>query len=161
MAKSTKSRKSKSKKTTEVKASVTSSRRDMLKLIRNGAIGTVAIAGIGYFGFGSYQAYAAEHDLGRVGQGKPVVVQIHDPQCPVCAALQKEARKAVKSLDKDMVFLVADITTDAGRQFAVRYGVGHVTLLLFDGDGERKETLQGPRQSEELTPIFKAHLDAG
>ena len=79
----------------------------------------------------------------------------------MCTALQKEARQAVKSLDEDMVFLVADITTDVGRQFAVRYGVAHVTLLLFDGAGARKQTLQGMRQSEDLSPIFKAHMAAG
>ena len=158
MAKSTKSRKSKSKK---VEVSKTLTRRDMMKLTRNSALGTLAVAGVGYFGFGSYQAYAAEHDLGRIGQGTPVVVQVHDPGCPICTALQKEARKAVKALDEDMVFLVADITTDEGRKFAVRYGVAHVTLLLFDGSGARKQTLQGMRQSEDLSPIFKAHMRAG
>ena len=158
MAKSTKLRKSKPNKITPAAAPT---RRDMMKLIRNGGVATIAVVGVGYFGFGSYQAYASEHDLGRIGQGKPVVVQVHDPQCPVCTALQKEARQAVKSLDDDMVFLVADITTDVGRQFAVRYGVAHVTLLLFDGAGARKQTLQGMRQSEDLSPIFKAHMAAG
>ena len=158
MAKSTKSRKSKPNKTTPAAAPT---RRDMMKLIRNSVVATVAVAGVGYLAFGSYQAYASEHDLGRIGQGKPVVVQVHDPQCPVCTALQKEARQAVKSLDENMVFLVADITTDVGREFAVRYGVAHVTLLLFDGSGARKQTLQGMRQSEDLSPIFKAHITAG
>jgi len=86
MVKSTKSQKSKPNKTTPTAAPT---RRDMMKLIRNGAVATFAVAGVGYFGFGSYQAYASEHDLGRIGQGKPVVVQVHDPQCPVCTALQK------------------------------------------------------------------------
>lgn len=163
MAKSTKSRKSKSRKATAQNKSPASgpTRREVMTFGRNVTIGVVAVGGVGYFGFGSYQAYAAEHDLGRVGQGVPVVVQIHDPQCPICTALQKEARKAVKDLDQDMVFLVADITTDTGRQFAVRYGVTHVTLLLFDGEGARKQTLTGPRQSEELLPIFKAHMSDG
>lgn len=159
MAKSTKARKSKSKKKASVAAAPT--RRDTLKMFRNGAIGVLGVGAVGYFGFGSYQAYAAEHDLTRVGQGRPVVVQIHDPSCPVCTALQKEARQAVKALDDEMVFLVADITTDVGRKFAVQYGVGHVTLLLFDGAGARKQTLQGMRESDELTPIFKDHFAAG
>lgn len=158
MAKSTKRRKQHSKKSEGAPALA---RRDMMKLVRNGALGTLTVAGVGYFGFGSYQAFAAEHDLGRIAQGKPVVVQVHDPQCPICTALQKEARQAVNSLDTDMVFLVADITTDEGRKFAVRYGVAHVTLLLFDGSGVRKQTLQGMRQSEELSPIFKSHMAAG
>lgn len=161
MAKSTKTRKSKSPKTTSGSASVVHTRRDMMKLVRNGGIAAAAVVGVGYFGFGSYQAHASEHDLGRIGQGKPVVVQIHDPQCPVCTALQKEARQAVKPLEEDMVFLIADISTDVGRQFAVRHGVAHVTLLLFDGTGTRKQTLQGMRQSEELSPIFQAHMTAG
>jgi hypothetical protein len=159
MAKSNKTRKSKSKKKAPIAAEPT--RRDTLKLLRNGGIGVLAVGAVGYFGVGSYQAYAAEHDLSRVGQGSPVVVQIHDPSCPICTALQKEARQAVKALDDEMVFLVADITTDVGRKFAVSYGVGHVTLLLFDGAGTRKQTLQGMRESEELTPIFQEHFAAG
>lgn len=133
-------------------------RRDVLKLARNGAIATAAVAGVGYFAVGSYRAYAAEHDLSRLGQGKPVVVQVHDPQCPTCTALQKQARRALKGFGEcDLVYLIADINSPEGRAFAVRHGVGNVTLMLFDGQGGLQQTLQGMHSSDQLTPIFEAH----
>ena len=49
-------------------------RRDMLKLMRNGAVGVTVLGGVGYWAVGSYAACAAEHDLSRVGQGAPTVV---------------------------------------------------------------------------------------
>ncbi|WP_298919970.1 hypothetical protein [uncultured Roseobacter sp.] len=136
-------------------------RRDVFKLVRNGAIGATLVGGGGYLAFGSFQAYAAEHDLTRIGQGKPVVVQIHDPQCPTCTALQKQTRKAFKQFGEcDLVYLIADITTPDGRAFAVRHGVGNVTLLLFDGGGALHRTVQGLHDSDELDAIFKAHHGA-
>ncbi|MBW4707483.1 thioredoxin family protein [Roseobacter sp. YSTF-M11] len=159
MSKSRKTRKRISKTTPAAAPGL--ARRDMLKLARNGAIGAVLVSGGGYFALGSFQAYAAEHDLTRLGQGKPVVVQVHDPQCPTCTALQKQARRALKSFGEcDLVYLIADITTPEGRAFAVRHGVGNVTLLLFDGQGGLHQTVQGLHDSNQLDAIFQAHHGA-
>jgi thioredoxin-like negative regulator of GroEL len=99
----------------------------------------------------SVKAHAHEHDLTRMGQGKPTVVQVHDPTCPTCTALQRQTRAALSSFGEcDMLYLVADIKTDEGAMFASRYGVPHVTLLLFDADGELQETLTGMRYEDEL-----------
>lgn len=156
MSKSHKNRKRKSKAALANNEAPT--RRDVLKIARNAAIGVVAVGGGGYFAMGSFRAYAAEHDLNRVGQGKPVVVQVHDPQCPTCTALQKQTRKALKGFGEcDLVYLIADITTPEGRAFAVRHGVGNVTLLLFDGSGGLHQTVEGMRSSDQLDTIFKAH----
>ncbi|WP_299826619.1 thioredoxin family protein [uncultured Roseobacter sp.] len=159
MSKSRKPQKRKSKTgTTNTKAMAEPSRRDMLKLLRNGGIGAVILTGGGYFGVGSYRAYAAEHDLGRLGQGKPVVVQVHDPQCPTCTALQKQTRKALKEFGEcDLVYLIADINTPEGQAFAVRHGVGNVTLLLFDGEGGLRHTVQGMQSKDQLVPLFRGH----
>ncbi|MEP0962458.1 MAG: thioredoxin family protein [Roseobacter sp.] len=152
MSKSRKSRKSKSK-AQETKAP--RSRREVLKLIRNGAVGVAAIGGAGYWASGSFRAYAAEHDLSRVGQGAPVVVQIHDPQCPTCTALQKQTRAAFESFeDCGLIYLVADIKTSDGAAFAARFGVPHVTLLFFDGEGQRLRTVSGMHSRAQLEPMF-------
>lgn len=141
-----------------IKASSEPSRRDVLKLARNGAVGAVALGGVGYFGMGSFRAHAAEHDLTRIGQGDPVVVQVHDPSCPMCTALQKQTRAALKSCNEgSLIYLVADINTDEGRAFAVRQGVGHVTLLLMDGKGAVQRTVQGVHSSAQLEPMFAEH----
>lgn len=136
-------------------------RRDALKMFRNGGIAVAALGGAGYWAFGSFRAYAAEHDLSRVGQGSPSIVQVHDPQCPICTALQKQTRAALDNFDDcGLVYLVADIKTDEGARFAARYGVPHVTLLFFDGTGELIDTSHGMRQSAELVPLLAAHKQA-
>lgn len=133
-------------------------RRKALMWLRNGAIGSVVFAGGGYLAMGSFAAHAAEHDLSRIGQGKPVVVQIHDPQCPTCTALQREARSALSTFEEcDILYLVADIMTETGAAFAARHGVAHVTLMLFDAQGGLQHTLPGMRQSTELRDIFEDH----
>lgn len=134
------------------------SRRDMLRLLRNGGLAGVVVGGSGYFGLWSYRAFAAEHDLSRLGQGKPTIVQVHDPQCPTCTALQKQARRALKEFEEcDLVYLIADINTPEGQAFAVRHGVGNVTLLLFDGAGDLQHTVHGLQTRDQLLPIFRGH----
>jgi NAD(P)H-hydrate repair Nnr-like enzyme with NAD(P)H-hydrate dehydratase domain len=161
MAKSSKTNKRKKAQTVQSVDAAKSpmNRRDMLRLGRNGALGLAVLGGAGFWVMNSVQAMASEQDLTRVGQGKPSVVQIHDPSCPTCTALQRETRKAMKQFGEcDVVFLVADISQDQGRKFAVQHGVGHVTLLLFDADGNRTQTLQGMRHRAELETILAGHF---
>lgn len=158
-----KSRRSKSRKSKTKTAPVAAepTRRDMLRLIRTGAIATAAAVGGGYWAFGSFRAYAAEHDLSKVGQGAPTIVQVHDPQCPTCTALQRETRRALKDFDDcGMTYLVADIKTEEGAAFARKYTVPHVTLLLFDGAGTLLNTVHGMQQADHLAQVFAAHKTA-
>ncbi len=134
------------------------SRRDVLRLARNGAIAAAVVGGGGFFTIRSVRAMQAEHDLTRVGQGNPVVVQVHDPQCSTCTALQRETRKAMKQFGEcDLIYLVADISQQDGARFANQYGVPHVTLLLFDGEGGLRQTLQGMRYRDELRQVLTRH----
>jgi len=132
-------------------------RRRALLLLRNGGIGAVAVAGAGVLGTRSVMATIAEHDLTRVGnEGKPTVVQIHDPNCPTCRSLQRESRKALSQLEEcAVVYLVANIATQDGAAFAGRYNVPHVTLLLFDENGELQSTLRGMRERDVLENDFR------
>lgn len=156
MAKSKKKqRPNKRKKATATVAEPT--RRDTLKLLRNGGIGAVALGGVGWWVVSGVQAIAAEQDLSRIGQGKPAVVQIHDPQCALCTELQRQARKALKDIDDDeLLYLVASTRTDDGAAFAAGLGLSHVTLVLMNGDGQVESVLQGVRQSDELKVHFEA-----
>jgi len=134
-------------------------RRDVLKLARNGVIATALAGGVGVFSVNAVRATVAEHDLSRVGKGVPTVVQIHDPQCSMCTALQRETRKALRDFEDDQItYLVANITTIEGSSFAARYGVPHVTLLMFSADGQLVQTLNGPRQRGELRDVFGRHI---
>jgi len=136
-------------------------RRKLLMHLRNSAIATVALAGGGYFAVTKVQATIAEHDLSKVGNGTPSIVQIHDPQCPVCLALQREVRDALDNFEQgDFEYLVANIRSKEGSTFANNYFVPHVTLLLFNGQGALVKVLNGPNKSDFLQAEFKAHLAA-
>lgn len=135
------------------------SRRDVLGTLRNWGLFGVAAAAGGWYLVDEVTATIAEHDLSRVGNGKPTVVQIHDPQCTSCLALQSETRKALKTLDRGALqYVVADIRTAKGERFAAAHRVGHVTLILFDQHGKRRGTLTGNRSSKSLASVFQSHV---
>lgn len=140
-------------------ASKSFSRRDLLRFGRNWSVAIAAAGGAGWYGVRSVQAAIAEHDLSRIGNGLPTVVQIHDPNCMTCVALQREARTAACEIGEDKLqFLVANLQTSEGRRLAIAHGVGHVTLLVFDGSGEQIDVLVGPNTSEVLEPRFRGYL---
>ncbi|MEP3525848.1 MAG: hypothetical protein ABJ081_12040 [Hyphomicrobiales bacterium] len=135
-------------------------KRKTLKTLRNTVIGVLLLGGAGAYMYRSVLASRLEQDLTELGNGTPMVVQIHDPGCSLCTALQKEVRQALKAVDDSALnYRVANIRTQEGRRFASRYGVPHVTLLLFDGRGNLKQTLRGPRQNEELEITFNVLID--
>lgn len=134
------------------------SRRTVLGWVGMGALGVGVLGGGGAWAVSSFNRSVDERDLSRVGKGRPSVVQIHDPQCPICNALQRETRKALGTMDGEApIYLIADITQTEGAVFAQRHSVPHVTLLLFDADGKRMQTLTGSRTRDELEPIFEKH----
>jgi len=135
-------------------------RRDALGKFRNGALLFAAVGALGWYIVSEVRAGIDEADLTKIGNGIPTIVQIHDPQCPLCQALQKEARTALDAFeDGELQYLVANIRQDKGRSLASKHGVQHVTLLLFDGKGERKETLSGSNTSDALEQAFRRHLE--
>jgi len=93
------------------------------------------------------------HDLALIGQGTPVVVQIHDPKCQQCRRLMNNTRKALESQD-DVLFRVADITSSDGAQFQRKYNADTVSLLLFNADGVRVDTVNGVKTVDELEKRF-------
>lgn len=117
---------------------------------------TLVVGAASFFLHEAYQDFSAEGDLERVGNGKPSIVQIHDPNCPVCNALQKETRAALSKIDNSRLqYLVANIRTSKGREFANRHNVHHVTLLLFDEFGNLKTVLRGMQEEEALAKRFQ------
>ncbi len=137
-------------------------RRDFMQNLGYGAAGLAAVVGGGWYFAGTVSAGIAEGDFSRLGNGIPTVVQIHDPQCPRCRALQKETRAALSQLDDGQIqYLVANIRQAEGRELAAAHGVGHVTLLLFDGEGNRRGVLAGERSSDLLLVEFKRLIAGG
>ena len=132
------------------------SRREMLSLAKFGAVGT-AILGAGGFYFATRISTAmAEEDMTRLGNGVPTVVQVHDPSCSQCIALQRQVRQAMDTFDAERLqYVVANIHTPEGRAFADQHGVGHVTLVLLDGRGRVRDVITGVRTSDALLERFR------
>lgn len=134
-------------------------RREMLAMMRNGAIFTGVIVGSGYLLVNSMMATAAEQDLTRVGNGKPAIVQVHDAECALCRSLQRETRAALKEFDAGRYeYVVANIKAQDGAAFAQQFGVPHVTLMLFDRRGTLVNVLTGTRDRAELAGHFRTHF---
>lgn len=134
-------------------------RRHILRKVGNGAIALGAVGAAGWFVTAEVQATVREHDLSRIGNGVATVVQIHDPQCPLCVDLQRETREALCGFsEQEIQYLVANVRTAQGSAFARSHDVGHVTLLLLDGNGDRRDTLVGPNTAEALAREFSRHV---
>lgn len=135
------------------------SRRDMLGLLKFAAIGGAVVGGGGWYLVREVQAGIREADLSKIGNGVPAIVQVHDPQCPSCRALQGETRTALENFDAGEVqYLVANLNSPEGKALAREHGVGRVTLLLFDGQGRMRDMIQGRTSAEVLTAEFRRHL---
>ena len=61
----------------------------------------------------------------------------------------------------EIQYLVANIRQTEGRELAAAHGVSHVTLLLFDGEGNRRGVLAGERSSDLLLVEFKRLIAGG
>lgn len=134
-------------------------RRRALGHIAAWAAGGLVVLGGGAAIALDVQRKLEERDLSVIGQGVPVVMQLHDPTCPLCASLQRQARRATKNFGaNDVLFRVADITTDAGAQRQRLENLPHVTLVLYDGTGKRVHVIQGVTPASELTSLFERHL---
>lgn len=95
-----------------------------------------------------------QSDLSVIGQGQPVLVQAHDPECPDCRSLLDNVETAHADFSDSVAFRVINLRTSDGRQFGREYDVGKVTLVVFDSDGEVENTLEGVRSVDELRRLF-------
>ncbi len=129
------------------------SRRKMLGLLLG--VPLVGVAGVGVHRYDV--KVRALHDLSVLGNGSPAIVQIHDPSCKLCRRLMANTKKALGDRE-DITYRIADITKTNGREFQERYGVPHVTLLLFNAKGRHVHTVQGVTPAEELAEHFQRHL---
>ena len=121
----------------------------------HGLIYGIVLAAMATTGLAFYkQQYEIEHDLSVIGNGLPTVVQIHDPNCPLCRQLKKNTETALQKYGDTIQYRIADISTTKGKVFANRLKVKHVTLLLFDENGEPQQTITGVRESDGLRHIF-------
>jgi len=147
-----------SKKRSVAATPVKPSRRSILTKLPYLAGGIIAIGGVGYAGVNVVLADLAEQDLSIVGTGTPVIVQVHNPSCSICLALQKETRAALDMMGENALeYRVASITSTTGLAFANSHGSSHATLLFFDGSGRILQRVHGATDRNALYDAFMAH----
>ncbi|WP_434986576.1 hypothetical protein [Vreelandella zhaodongensis] len=96
-----------------------------------------------------------QYDLSIIGNGDPVAVQIHDNSCPLCQRLKANAEEALANSDSPPEWRIADLNTASGAKFANQHGVGHVTILLFDGQGNHQDTIHGVISVSDIVSSFE------
>ena len=72
---------------------------------------------------------------------------------------RRNASAAIDDMNDRLLFRIADIGTPEGRRLQQRHQVPHVTLLLFDGDGNLRKVLRGVKGEELLKHSFTRHLE--
>lgn len=97
------------------------------------------------------------HDLTGIGNGQPMVVQVHDPSCALCRRLKTNTLEALDQME-EVQYRIADLNSSKGRAMAQEYGVGKVTLLLFNARGKHVGTVQGVTPVDELLDTFEQRL---
>jgi len=115
------------------------------------AIASLVIILSGYLFVTGEQQSRIDHDLSVVGNGKNTVVQIHDPGCQLCRRLKVNVDSVKPDFEEKVQFKIADIKTSKGAEFAEKYNVPHVTLLLFNRSGRLVNTLRGVSSKEAIT----------
>lgn len=103
-----------------------------------------------------FRSKVMEQDLSVVGQGTPTIVQIHDPSCSMCAALQSQTRKALRSFsDQQVIYRVANIRTQEGLDWQTKEALPHVTLIFYAANGERLTTIEGVTPKSEIEATIR------
>ena len=91
-----------------------------------------------------------KYDLSVIGNGTPTVVQIHDHNCQLCRQLKSNLDDVKTDFTEEVQFKTANILAKKGANFAQKHNVAHVTLLFFNGQGKRVNTLQGVSSKDEI-----------
>lgn len=158
MARKTSKRGKPAKRATAEQTNAPTRRQVVGRLAVWGGLGAAALGGGTVFAM-DFRRKLAELDLSVIGQGAPVVVQIHDPQCGLCTELQRQTRKALKSLDDDcLTYRVANIRTEEGASHQAREGLPHVTLALYNEAGDRVHVIEGVTPAEQIAAAFRTYL---
>lgn len=157
MAKSkSKTQRRKAKQAAATPKPVVRTRRDVLRIAGFTGAGVLAAGGAGAWALHSFRSHVAETDLTRIAQGTPCIVQVHDPSCALCNELQRNTRRALRcEFATEPTYLVANINTTEGSLFATRHGVGHVTLVLLDGEGNLEDIMSGVQPVDALKSAFE------
>ena len=100
-------------------------------------------------------------DLSLVGQGKPSLVLAYENFSPTGGAALEQVRKVRGDYEARLVFIVADLGTPQGREFAVRHGLVDGQAVLLDARGTPLSALTVPDDSAALRALLDEELRQG
>jgi hypothetical protein len=117
-------------------------------------------AGIGAFFaltyvFILFQVKPVSMDLSLVGQGKPSLVLAYENFSPTGGAALEQLRKVRGDYESRLVFIVADLGTPQGRQFALQHGLVDGQAVLLNGQESPLAAFTIPNE----TAALRARLD--
>ena len=121
-----------------------------------GIVGLIILGGIaGVIWFFAGRESTAE-DFSIVGQGEPVIVQVHQLNCADCDILRANTKRALKQIDDDRLhYLIAYLHKSEGIAFASKHGAAReTTLILFDKFGRKQNIYIGVQDVDALVALF-------
>jgi len=102
-----------------------------------------------YFAYAAFSSKQEElHDLSVVEERKSVLVQIHDPACTSCRALQSSVESVINEFP-NMEYRIADMNRSEGRRFASQHQIG-ITSLVHSSRSGRITKITGIQTEEEV-----------
>ncbi|EXJ11353.1 hypothetical protein [Nitrincola nitratireducens] len=75
-------------------------------------------------------------DLSVIGEGKPVVVLVHESYMPAGMEAMERLNQVRGAFESDIKFRVADLGTPDGKTFASLHDVFDGAMVLLDAQGE-------------------------
>jgi hypothetical protein len=135
-------------------------RAHSLRIFLIAALSALAAGGIGLFVFLEDQREAALYDLSIVGQGQPVIVQVHDENCSICRSLKTNVETVLSDFSSsELIYRIADVQTDEGLEFSSQYTPERWrTLLYFSPSGQLVDVQVGLQNLADLRESFTKHI---
>ena len=97
-----------------------------------------------------------EENYSIVGQGEPVIVQVHQLHCADCDILRANTKRALKQINVDRLhYRIAYLHKNEGIAFASKHGAAReTTLILFDKFARKQSVYIGVQDVEALVDLF-------
>jgi hypothetical protein len=99
-------------------------------------------------------------DLTAIGQGKPVLVLAYENYSPAGGEALNRLRKVRSDFDLRLDFVVADLGTPHGREFASRHQLVDGQAVFLKQNGEPLQVTNIPADEKELRSRLEAKLAA-
>lgn len=99
-------------------------------------------------------------DISVVGQGKPAIVLAYENYSPMGGEALSRLRDVRDNYSSRLDFVVADLGTPQGRDFANRHQLIDGVAVFLDQSGQQMQVTRIPSQEAELNELLESMLDA-